>query len=104
MTHITEAWIYPVQSRDVDSGEPIDVVHADDCRKIEEDLADAYRYILHLSIRKDGACSHCYPYSTPEEDGIIPGFTCAYHKALTYWRASIANGESVAPRDIANLL
>ncbi len=53
-TPLTDAMIQPLPGRDCVTGEPIDVVHADDCRDLERKLVEAqrdaerYRYLRQI--------------------------------------------------------
>jgi hypothetical protein len=45
----TDAMIYPTQARDPVTGELVDVVHIDDCRRLERDLREACDYAFGAS-------------------------------------------------------
>lgn len=52
-TPITDAMIQPVPGRDCVTGAPIDVVHADDCRKLERELAKSEEDVRLAQIAAD---------------------------------------------------
>lgn len=73
----TDAMLQPVQGRDCVTGDPIDVVHADDCRAMERDLNE-YRQTLEYILREDrlarkSPSSESEPKVLIVDDGVSAG-------------------------------